>query len=530
MQPCARELTAPHYSTLPRDRERRLVAGTRLLGGTLEVREELAQGGTAVVYRAIDHRRDGAEVALKVVTAEADRPETRGRFENEARLGASLTGHPNVVEPLQVGSLDAPQGFEGRMFLMTELVEGVSLDILMGQNPTGLPVERACSIARDIADALVELHERGIVHRDIKPGNVLVADADGRAKLADFGLAYATGDGWEDKSPDLTEDGHIPGTPLYMAPEALAHERPAPSFDVFSFGVALYELLAGEPPYAKLAMGALIAHKCDPERVPYSLASMCPELPSRVTELVHRCMAHEAARRPSARQVLAAMERILDDRPELAGSRSTIGGRTFLSLAAIGAASVAAMLYWGTQHWTGDDVPAKSGVPELTTASYAKVAASPTEAPVSAGPGRRHVSAREAVVAATVDGTPSAMSQNAGLERPRPEPTEVLSPSPRPREPSPTVDRAAKSTAPPCDEARQEAHQAAHGERWRQVLRLTRDKRCWGEGHAPARQKLRTWAYLETERFAECIAAGKGASDRLVVRWTKICNTRVDAR
>src|SRR5690606_13723061 len=109
----------------------------------------------AIVYRAIDYRRGGKEVALKVVNADADPKEMAGRFRNEARLAASLAGHPSFIRPLQVGQLDGPEGFEGRTYLVTELLSGISLDTVMSRHLTGLPMQRACTIARGVAGALV---------------------------------------------------------------------------------------------------------------------------------------------------------------------------------------------------------------------------------------------------------------------------------------------------------------------------------------------------------------------------------------
>jgi serine/threonine-protein kinase len=202
----------------------------------------------------------------------------------------------------------------------------------MLQNRTGLPRERACAIALDVARALVGLHERGIVHRDIKPGNVVVTP-EGRARLLDFGLAYATGDGWEPKSPDLTEEGHAPGTPVYMSPEQATHARPSPAFDIYAFGVMLYELLSGNPPHDSIPLGALLALKCDPSRQPFPIAKMCPGLPPHVTDLVDRCLAHDPAQRPAALELVAT----LDNTP--AASRAT---PTELRLVPIPRASVIA--------------------------------------------------------------------------------------------------------------------------------------------------------------------------------------------
>ena len=144
----SQEPTGPHYSTLPSDDEARIPPGTVVASGRFEIVEELARGGMAIVYRAKDRDHDGVEVALKVVTASADGTDTTARYENEARLGASLAAHPHVVRPLAVGRLDAPAGFAGRMYLVTELVRGRSLSELMLQHRTGLPIERAPARSR----------------------------------------------------------------------------------------------------------------------------------------------------------------------------------------------------------------------------------------------------------------------------------------------------------------------------------------------------------------------------------------------
>ncbi|MCH9687337.1 MAG: protein kinase [Deltaproteobacteria bacterium] len=304
------EPSGPHYSTLPRDTEVRLQPGAIVAAGRLEVIEELGRGGMAIVYRARDRAAGGREVALKVVTAQADHSNTEARYRNEARLGGSLAGHPHLVRALEVGSLDGPLGFEGRMFLVNELVVGVSLDHVMVEHRTGLPLPRACAIACGVARALVGLHERGIIHRDIKPSNVILSGqaGDQGARLIDFGLAYATGDGWEPKSPDLTENGRAPGTPLYMSPQQAAHQRPAPGFDIYSFGVMLYELVSGNPPYEGLPLGVLLARKCDPQSRPFPIDKMCSELPPALTTLVDRCLAHDPTVRPTAEQIVRILE------------------------------------------------------------------------------------------------------------------------------------------------------------------------------------------------------------------------------
>ncbi|MEX1364158.1 MAG: protein kinase [Nannocystaceae bacterium] len=522
MTPSApRETTAPHYSTLPKDREARLIPGTRLEGGRLEILEELARGGMAVVYRAMDHD-DGEEVALKVATADADRAQTSERFRNEARLGESLAGHPNVVRSLRVGHLDGPAGFEGRMYLVTELVDGVSLDIVMGQHHTGLPVQRACTIARDVARALVGVHGRGIVHRDVKPGNVVVGghDEGERARLIDFGLAYATGDGWESKSPDLTAQGHAPGTPLYMSPQQAAHARPTPAFDVYSFGVMLYELFSGSPPYEGCALGVLLARKCDPEGVPFPIAKMCPDVPASVADIVDRCLLFDPSDRPDAAEILAALTEVVDGvspAPSRRGWR-----RRFLIPAGV---LMMALLVVGIASWPSDSngVQARTDTRETTpptSATYAKVGRVD-------GATTEHDAAAEAASSprvARADARPATKAVEHAPAQPKPSTQDP--PSPR-RVPAKAVSSPSKpavhkgAQAPvACDERRRRATDAQATKKWSNVLAQTEDPTCWNKSD---RTRLRVEALVRLRRFRACARAAAGSTDPVVEQWGQEC-------
>jgi len=497
--------------------EARLAPGTRVCGGQIEVVEELARGGMAIVYRAIDHDL-GVEVALKVVSLAAIRSETTARFENEARLGASLSGHPHVVRPLSVGQLDGPKGFEGRMYLVTELVVGTDLDFEMRVHRTGLPALRACRIARDVARALTSLHERGIVHRDIKPGNVLLTGCDEaeHAKIIDFGLAYATGDGWEAKSPDLTQDGHAPGTALYMSAQQLAHERPKAAFDIFSFGVMLYEMFSGDPPYDRYPLGEIIAYRCDPKRKPYPIAKMCSELPIEMTTLVDRCMSYEPDSRPSAAELVRALDEILGERTAVQPTAVRRGGWIF-TLAATAAVAVGVVaFYW----WPGDgrlteESTAAVAQPARAAASYAKV---------DAADGSEALDAESSGT-----GDPEAMGSTSTATGPTDEPgagpsdptqASVRS-APRPA-PAPEVDR--------CSEEVRAARAAAKRSKWTRVLQLTKKRKCWKPDALDERTRFRTQALFETGRYAECAQQGQGSNDGRVARWAKICKANVESK
>ncbi|WP_157260634.1 serine/threonine-protein kinase, partial [Patulibacter minatonensis] len=219
----------PDVPALPRP-------GDRLAGFRIE--RELGHGTTGVVYLA---HQEGLErkVALKVVGRPlADDAAFRERFRREARVAAGLD-HPNVVQVLETGEDDA------HLWLAMRFVDGPDLRVLLRR--TGrLEPEQAVEVVEQIAAALDAAHAAGLVHRDVKPGNVLIEDGPGRdlhVELADFGLARAQG-------IDVAE-----GTPGYAAPEQLAGEEAGPAADVFGLGCVLFELLTGTPPPAPVRTG-----------------------------------------------------------------------------------------------------------------------------------------------------------------------------------------------------------------------------------------------------------------------------------
>lgn len=299
------------------DTEMRLPEGAIVEG--IEVVAEIGRGGMAIVYRG---RRvaDGREVALKVGTAEAVRHQTEERFKNEALLGGKLQ-HPNIVRPLQVGRLDGPEGFEGRMHLATDLVEGRTLSWLMVYHQQGMPVVRAVHLATQLAEAMVVMHQQGIVHRDLKPANIIVGDDD-RIHVIDFGLAYALGEGEEERSPDLTIEGAAPGTPLYMSPQQAMHLEPRRAFDVYAFGVILYELLSGAAPNSGLPSGEVAAVRCNPKARLFPLRRVAPNTPGELVELVERCLEYDSDQRPSSAEIVSALAGIAPPLREERGGAS----------------------------------------------------------------------------------------------------------------------------------------------------------------------------------------------------------------
>ena len=249
-----------------------LSSGTQL--GLFKILVPLGAGGMGEVYRAIDTKLD-REVAIKVLSAEvANNPERLARFTREAKVLASLN-HPNIATIF---------GVEDGALVM-ELIEGETLGDRIKKGP--IPAEEAVQIAMEIAAALEYAHERGIIHRDLKPANVMVSN---RVKVLDFGLAKVR----ESLDPDSTmtcetQLGVILGTAAYMSPEQAGGKPADARSDVFSFGVLLYEMLAGQrafPEATPISAMAAILHKH-----PRRLVEIEPGVQAALDSIVSRCMA-----------------------------------------------------------------------------------------------------------------------------------------------------------------------------------------------------------------------------------------------
>jgi serine/threonine protein kinase len=259
------------------------VVGGRL--GRYVLEESLGRGAMGTVYRAV--RDDGLTVALKVAAPELAADETyRRRFERESRIAASLS-HPHIVEVLEVGEVD------GRPFLASRLVEGRTLaDRIAAEGP--LAETDLVRVVSEIAAALDVLHERDLVHRDVKPANVILEDGGG-ALLADFGLARGASD------TVLTQTGRVSGTVDYLAPEVIRGAPPSPAVDVYALGCMAYECLAGRPPFAARSVpDAILAH----------LESAPDPLPSPLSQAILQALAKSPDDRPPTATAYALMLRV----------------------------------------------------------------------------------------------------------------------------------------------------------------------------------------------------------------------------
>ncbi|MBI4617676.1 MAG: protein kinase [Planctomycetes bacterium] len=265
--------------------------------GPYRILNEIGRGGMGIVFRAIDPGMD-REVALKVLKGGESIDATRlARFEREIELCGTLQ-HPSIV---QIHSSDREGEF---VWYAMEYVEGKPLDKWLKEN--SLEPVRRIEMLLPVVDALAYAHDRGIIHRDVKPANVLV-DREGRPRIGDFGLAKSLFA--HDK---LTQTGAMIGTPVYMSPEQ-ADRRPdkvGPHSDVYGLGVLFYEVLAGAPPFTADSLFELMLQILSKE--PESLRKRNPLIPKDLDRIVLQCLAKDPADRyPTARELLEDLQRFL---------------------------------------------------------------------------------------------------------------------------------------------------------------------------------------------------------------------------
>jgi len=281
-----------------------------VLDGRYRVEGVLGTGGMGRVYRA-EHTKIGKSVAIKVLHADLGRNrEASQRFQREA-IASGRLDHPNIVGVSDFGVLDG-----GACYLVMELLEGESLGDRLTRD-TRLPWTEAIDILRGVLYGLRHAHERGVVHRDIKPDNVYLARKDGDPviKILDFGIAklYAAG---RTEDPAATRAGLTVGTPAYLSPEQAVGGEITPASDLYSATVVLYEMLVGRAPFEdKDPVAMLGAHV---GRQPPSLAVIAPELelPPRLEAIVERGLVKLAAQRiGTAAEYLALLDAVSPPHP-----------------------------------------------------------------------------------------------------------------------------------------------------------------------------------------------------------------------
>lgn len=269
--------------------------------GRYEVLEEIGRGAMGAVYKARDPQI-GRIVAIKIILTAGRHPEELAqyklRFHREAQTAGQLS-HPGIVTIHDIAEDD-----DGQPYLVMEFVDGISLHRMLrpahsGHLPERLPLDQALDIGAQVAEALDFAHKRGVIHRDVKPGNILIT-ADGRAKIADFGIAKFA-------DAESTRSSTVIGTPAYMAPELLRGGTVDARSDIFSAGAMLYWILTGQKPFPgdDLTSVSFKVVYTDPPRP----TEVVPELPPDLDTVISRCLAKNPAERyPTAKDLAADLQ------------------------------------------------------------------------------------------------------------------------------------------------------------------------------------------------------------------------------
>jgi len=523
-----------------------LPEGTIVGSGRYRIVDKIGEGAMATVYEAVDLERGGS-IALKILTGRhRTRSDAEQRLVHEAQYAGQLPDHPNLVRPLGVGRL--PELFD-RPYLAMELAKGPLLAmVIIFETPMAVP--RACTLVGDVARALVDLHGRGIIHRDIKPTNVLVVEGRDRqvAKLVDFGLATVVGEG-RTAMHDLTATHDRPGTKRYMAPEQAAGMPATTAFDMYALGVVLHEALLGVTPWHDRSEDEVVLRKTDPEQPPFTMADVRPDVPPALRELVDRCLSREPEARPTAREVLERLESIVGG----AASMATPGDIVQRSVERVRAE------------------PRVVRVPEPTAAPPAgspTVAAVPADEPhASSVRLRRTLVALGTVIVAVLLAAWVWRTTRTADEEPRPQPDGAIVPptEPRPAPATPTrpIDAPAPDAkvsppqpphvpheaAPPatpsprpapsasvpkpaipawqtdrCAQQRRAAEDAMRRNDPQIALDYLGERGCWQD--KAKHRKLRVTALANTRRFSQCVKEGAGSTDPEVRAVVDLCKAK----
>ncbi len=263
--------------------------GTSTLSGRYVLGEVIGRGGMAEVYRATDTVLDRA-VAVKLLREATGDPSDRARFMAEAKTLAKLN-HAGLVTVLDAGtSADRP-------FLVMELIDGPNLSECC--TGTALHITRVVAVGTQVAEGLAHAHAAGVVHRDVKPSNIMLG-RDGRVWLTDFGIARLIGD-----TAHLTRTGMTIGSPAYLAPEQVRGQEVGPASDVYSLGLVLLEMITGRRAYPQASTEAALARLTTPPEIPAELSAGWRTLLARMTAI-------EPAERPTADEVARELRRLSD--------------------------------------------------------------------------------------------------------------------------------------------------------------------------------------------------------------------------
>jgi serine/threonine protein kinase len=276
------------------------------VGGRYRVKKLLGIGGMGWVYKA-EHVEIGKQLALKVLHRNlCSNPEVVTRFRREAR-SASMIGHPNIIEVTDFGSMP-----DGSVYCVMELLDGVDLSRLLSEEKI-IAESRVIQIGIQMMKALEAAHTAGIIHRDMKPANVVLIEKDGNkdfVKILDFGIAKMTG--LDEQQTSLTRPGMTMGTPQYMAPEQAAGKPLDARADIYAVGAILYEMLTGTPPFTGLSVMEVLTRKLTQPPPPFSSRNIKDGHPE-LEAIVLACLDRKADNRPQNCTIVAQrLQQVLD--------------------------------------------------------------------------------------------------------------------------------------------------------------------------------------------------------------------------
>lgn len=516
------------------------------------VLSRLGRGGMGYVYLG-EHVTVGRSVAIKVLTHDWSRTTSVAqRFRAEARA-ASAAGHPNIVEVFDAGELG-----DGRLYLVMEFLTGRNLfEEVQTVGPMG--VARACHIMRDVGRAIRAAHEVGVIHRDLKPDNVMLVDR-GRdegelVKVLDFGISSSAERSTSEQR--LTTVGQALGTPEYMAPEQAKGHQADERFDIYALGVMFFELLTGDPPFHGTNVFEIVTRKTS-EAAP-SIGSKRDDIPEDLTTLVDDCLAVEPERRPKTAQLfLARLEDVLRRLPRESGSTKI--------------AFEASLTHGLPPKLNGKPTPTELGdvTDEFEPAPPVAAVAEPGPPVVSEPPTPpiyyvllvgvvlviilglwvafmdRGGAATEGE---TTRDTVSAVDADAGGPELDPDAGQVITPVDTGASEDGTDTGGATDTggetetgtdtgtetgevqAPTfakhetaeCKQVRADAEAAAKAFKWEAVLSLTGQRKCWSRAQRNDKTKLEVEALMESERWEKCVKAGAKHPSGKVKGWVNVC-------
>ncbi len=525
-------------------------AGT-IVSDRYRVLSTLGGGGMGTVYLA-EHLTVGRSVAIKVLNGEwSGHNFVARRFRAEARI-ASTIGHPNIIEVFDAGELP-----DKRLFLVMEHLAGHDLAQEIVDHGTLSP-RRTCEVLRQVALALAAAHNVNVIHRDLKPGNIMIAHGAGGevVKILDFGIACSPR-ATAREGQRLTLPGSVMGTPEYMAPEQSTSAEPNPRFDLYALGAIAFEMLTGDPPMlAEHAYELLVRKRKEPAP---SLASRAPHLHPELIALVDDCLEIVPSKRPlDAIEFIHRLDSFIDQLPDDILPDDPFTETTTPEPGPLAAAATPAQ----SANLTGPRQIVRAAVP---TASQTPL---PRVTPIS-GTRRAWLPVVLIVVALAIgtwlfisifdltsqrpqgelaDNTAATAAEPVpvrplGLDRPQtpvtplrttpvpPVVTPTVEPTTGPPDVTPTVigskprpiDKRDVNT-PECERVRARADEARRTQAWGRLRDLSKKRTCWPTD-ADAR-KLQTKALMELGDFTGCMSAGQGLKDKEVEQWRKLCERR----